>query len=69
MNFARSKCDERAMQGLMRKGAFALHLGKESCCSGIVIIVRSEMTVESVSHLVGKVDLPRGIAHHRHPGI
>src|SRR3984957_16167658 len=30
MNFARCKCDRRATQSLMRNGAFALQLGKES---------------------------------------
>jgi hypothetical protein len=32
MNFAREKCDERAMQSLMRNNVFPLHVGKESCC-------------------------------------
>jgi len=30
MNFARCKCDRRVTQSLMRNGAFALQLGKES---------------------------------------
>jgi len=33
MNFARCKCDERAVQGLMHNSAFALHIGNESRCA------------------------------------
>src|ERR1700730_5218237 len=37
MNFAREKCDERAMQSLMRNNVFSLHVGKESCCRCIAV--------------------------------
>src|SRR3979490_1130823 len=35
MNFARYKCDARAMQSIMQNGGFALHAGNESRCAGI----------------------------------